>query len=221
MAIDLPSTPELSPLAAAAYEQAQATARLVRVALQLEWTIFTRFIVGVIVVTLLTVIYLLLTLRNARQPLVIWERLNKPIVKLFRPWIFARLLANADPYAQSIDLRVATFSKGFCTGFMRDHKRNRNPFRSIHATALATFAETIGGLALMSTLGKKDRAILTSLKMEYKKKARGLLTASSDFTPPTYAAGKQDIETMVVIKDRMLDTVAIAHLGWSVDTKEA
>ena len=104
MAIDLPS-PEygsLSPLAAAAYEQMQATARLVRVALQLEWTIFTRFIVGVIVVTLLTVVYLLFTLRKARQPLIIWERLNKPIIKLFRPWIFARLLAKADPYAESI-----------------------------------------------------------------------------------------------------------------------
>ena len=37
---------------------------------------------------------------------------------------------------------------------------------SIHATALATFAETIGGLALMSTLKNKDRAILVSLRME-------------------------------------------------------
>ncbi|KAG2220270.1 hypothetical protein INT45_009885 [Circinella minor] len=222
MAIDFPSHEygSLSPLAAAAYEQMQATARLVRVALQLEWTIFTRFIVGVIVITLLTVVYLLFTLRKARQPLIIWERLNKPIIKLFRPWIFGRLLAKADPYAESIDLRVATFSKGFCTGFMRDHKRNRNPFKSIHATALATFAETIGGLAITSTLGKKDRAILTSLKMEYKKKARGLLTASSDFTPPQYTVGRQEVQTVVVIKDRMLDTVAIGHFDWAVDTKE-
>ena len=41
-----------------------------------------------------------------------------------------------------------------------------NIYYSVHATALATFAETIGGLAIMSTLGTKDRAILTSLKME-------------------------------------------------------
>lgn len=37
---------------------------------------------------------------------------------------------------------------------------------SIHATALATFAETTGGLALLSNLKKKDRAILVSIKME-------------------------------------------------------
>ena len=104
MAVDTPS-PEytsLSPLVTAMYEHMEATARLVRVALALEMTIFTRFIVGVIVATGITVIYLLLTLRNGRQPLVIWERLNKPIVKLFRPWIFAHLLGKADPYAQSI-----------------------------------------------------------------------------------------------------------------------
>jgi hypothetical protein len=39
---------------------------------------------------------------------------------------------------------------------------------SIHPTALATFAETTGGLALMSNLKKKDRAILVSIKMEVK-----------------------------------------------------
>ncbi|KAI9312112.1 hypothetical protein BX666DRAFT_1866618 [Dichotomocladium elegans] len=212
---------DLSPLTTAIYEHFEASARLIRVALALEWTIFSRFIVGVLLVTLITVIYLLLTMRNARQPLVIWERLNKPIIKLFRPWIFQYLLNNADPYCQSIDLRIATFSRGFCTGFMRDRSRTRNPFRSTHAAALTTFAETIGGLALMSTIKPKDRAILISLRMEYKKKARGLLTASSDFTPPTFDIGTQEIETEVVIKDRMLDTVAIGHFVWMVETKEA
>jgi hypothetical protein len=37
---------------------------------------------------------------------------------------------------------------------------------SIHPTALATFAETTGGLALLSNMRKKDRAILISIKME-------------------------------------------------------
>jgi hypothetical protein len=42
-------------------------------------------------------------------------------------------------------------------------------FKSIHPTALATFAETVGGLALLSNLKKKDRAILVSLKVEVRK----------------------------------------------------
>lgn len=91
-----------SPLATAIYEHFQATVRLIQVALMLEWTIFTRFVVGVILATILSVLYLVFSLRNARQPLVIWERLNKPLVKLFRAWIFAWLLGNADPYVRSI-----------------------------------------------------------------------------------------------------------------------
>lgn len=89
-------------LTTAFYEHIEATTRLIRVALELEWTIFTRFVVGVILGTFLTVLYLLFTLRNTRQPLTTWERLNKPVVKLFRPWIFSLLLGHADPYAKSI-----------------------------------------------------------------------------------------------------------------------
>lgn len=41
-----------------------------------------------------------------------------------------------------------------------------NILHRIHPTALATFAETTGGLALLSNLKKKDKAILISIKME-------------------------------------------------------
>lgn len=103
-----PTTPAeaaASPFTAALYGHMEATVHLVRVALELEWTIFTRFIVGVILVTLISLVYLLFTMRNARQPLSIWERLNKPLIKLFRPRIFAYLLGKADPYATSIGKR--------------------------------------------------------------------------------------------------------------------
>jgi acyl-coenzyme A thioesterase PaaI-like protein len=38
--------------------------------------------------------------------------------------------------------------------------------QSIHATALATFAETVGGLAALSTLKKQDKANLRNLSIE-------------------------------------------------------
>ncbi|KAI8070053.1 hypothetical protein BC940DRAFT_20404 [Gongronella butleri] len=216
------SSSKYADLGQALSEHFQATLHLSRVALALEWTILTRFIVGVVVSTLLSIIYLVWTLRGSRQPLHVWEKLNKPVIKLFRPKIFAFLLCGVNPYVGSIDIRISTFSKGFCTGIMRDRQKNRNPFKSIHATALATLAETVGELALLSTLGPKDRAILIEIKMEFTKKARGLLTASSDFTPPmtteTTEANEEgnEAKTVVVIKDRVLDTVAEAHLTWNV-----
>ncbi|CAO3598739.1 unnamed protein product [Absidia cylindrospora] len=159
-------SPEQSILSKALYQHLQATIQLFQVALALEWTILTRFIVGVIVATCLSILYLVWTLRESQQPLVVWEKLNKPLITLFRPKLFAYLLSGVNPYAGSVDLRISTFSKGFCTGIMRDRHRNRNSYKSIHATALATLAETIGELALLSTLGTKDSAILISMTMD-------------------------------------------------------
>ncbi|OBZ91609.1 hypothetical protein A0J61_00347 [Choanephora cucurbitarum] len=208
---DLESSPSL--LADAFSQHVQASIQLVKVALELEWTIFTRFAVGVIAATFLSVIYLVLTLRNSRRPLVVWEKLNKPLIKAFRPTIFAFLLGNINPYSKSI-------------GFMRDRHRNRNPFRSIHATALATFAESVGELGLLSILkDSKDEITLLSLELEFKKKARGLLTASTDFNLPENEQievdvdGQRQVKIDVVVKDRTLDTVAIAHLVWMVQSK--
>ncbi|GAA5805805.1 hypothetical protein HPULCUR_011331 [Helicostylum pulchrum] len=213
------ATPSL--LADAFSQHIQATIQLTKVALELEWTIFTRFTVGVITATMLSIIYLVLTLRNSKRPLVVWEKLNKPLIKLFRPRIFAFLLGNMNPYSKSIDMRISTFSRGFCTGFMRDRHRNRNPFKSIHATALATFAESVGELGLLSSLKDKEEITLLSLELE----ARGLLTASTDFTLPQDTDKDEEemssrkVNVQVVVKDRTLDTVAIAHLVWVVEKK--
>ena len=94
------ATPSL--LADAFSEHVQATIQLTKVALELEWTVFTRFTVGVIAATFLSIIYLVWTLRHSRRPLVVWEKLNKPLIKIFRPKIFAFLLGNINPYSGSI-----------------------------------------------------------------------------------------------------------------------
>jgi hypothetical protein len=52
------------------------------------------------------------------------------------------------------------------------------------------------------------------------KKARGLLTASSDYTLPSDFSGKNEVQTEVVVKDRTLDTVALATLVWVVERKD-
>ena len=49
----------------------------------------------------------------------------------------------------------------------------RNPFQSIHAGALATLAETAGGLAAIGQLKPKDRFIPVELNCKYQVKAKG------------------------------------------------
>ncbi|KAI8974130.1 hypothetical protein BDB01DRAFT_807711 [Pilobolus umbonatus] len=214
--------PDSSPLISALYGHLEATINLIQAILKLEWTIFSRLIAGLVILTFLYIIYIVITLRHSRHPLLIWNKLGKPVVKLFRPLTFSYLLNSSDPYARSINMRVSTFSRGFCTAIMRDRHYSRNSQHSVHPGAIATFAETVGGLALLSNLKKKDRAILIAFNMEYKKKAKGLLTASSDYTLPSdLEEGSHEIKVEVVVKDRSLDTVAIAHLLWNVQTKDA
>ncbi|KAI8063913.1 hypothetical protein BC940DRAFT_306681 [Gongronella butleri] len=195
----------------------QATLHLIHVFLALEWTVFSRMVVAVLCMAVVYLVYLVFTLRNVRQPLTVWEQLGKPVIKPIRPWVYSLLLGKIDPYASSIDMRVSSLSRGYCTAVMRDRHGNRNPFKSIHATAMATFAETVGGLALMSQFKRQDRAILVSLSAQYEKKARGLLTASSSYVLAKDMTGAHEITTTVIIKDRRLDTVATVSLGWTLD----
>lgn len=97
-----------SPFLAALYGHLQATIHLVQVALKLEWTIFTRLVGGLTFITFAYLIYIMITLRHGRHPLMIWEKLGKPVVKIFRPWTFAYLLNNSDPYARSIGKYIYT-----------------------------------------------------------------------------------------------------------------
>lgn len=108
---------ETSPLIAALYSHLEATIHLIQVAVKLEWTIFSRLIGTLLVTTFAYIVYILISLRHGRHPLMIWEKLGKPVVKIFRPWTFARLLNNSDPYASSIGMKTRVI----CCLYMLTH----------------------------------------------------------------------------------------------------
>lgn len=93
---------------------------------------------------------------------------------------------------------------------MRDSTSTRNPFKCQHAGALATFGETIGGLAVFSALKPKDRCILTALEAKYVRKARGPITGTASFKrPDDLKPGQNTVPIEIVLKDFLLETVAI------------
>ena len=94
--------PQWSALISAYNGQVKATTRLVSIALKLEWTILTRFIIGVAVATLVSIFYLIWSLRYAQKIYEIWESLNKPVIKLFRARIFAFIYGNINPFIKSL-----------------------------------------------------------------------------------------------------------------------
>ncbi|KAI7860144.1 hypothetical protein BDC45DRAFT_495781 [Circinella umbellata] len=216
-----------SALFSAYNDQVKATTRLVGIILELEWTILTRFIIGAIVATLFSILYLVWNLRHAQKIYVVWESLNKPVIKLFRAKIFALIYGNINPSIKSLesfiicyvvtDIQVSTFSKGFCTAILPVQKRNRDQQKTTHSEVIVLLAQTVSDLALQSVLKKDHRIILKTLRMKYFKKKNahdGLLTATSDQFSLIY--DQSTISSQVIVKDYMLDTVAIANLEWNI-----
>ena len=86
----------------------------------------------------------------------------------------------------------------------------RNHLRSVHAIAMVNLGEMATGLALNSGLPAGARSILLSIKVDFTKKARGLLTASCECALPQDNS-KQDMSLKAEIRDADSEVVASLH----------
>lgn len=150
--------------------------------------------------------------------LKIWNRLS-PLP--FGKTIFNIILGLKVPYTASICPRVQTLSAGKAMIQMRDRRKVRNHLSSIHAIALINLGEVASGLAVLTFLPPKTRAIVTRLEIDYLKKARGTLTATSDFASqmggkPLSITDKQAFEAIAVIRDSAEEIVARVKAHWLV-----
>ena len=132
-------------------------------------------------------------------------------------WLFSRLLARRVPYSGSIGARIIVLEPGYARIELPDRRRLRNHLDSIHAVALANLAELVSGLAMMAALPTGLRAIVTTLHIDYLKKARGTLVAESRCRLPDRQAelGEAiDHKVTAVIVDGDHDIVATAEICW-------
>lgn len=145
--------------------------------------------------------------------LTTWRRLSG------RPggiWLFNRLLGRMVPYTGALGARVVSLEPGRSTVVLRDRRGVRNHLRSVHAVALANLAELCSGSAMLTALPPGVRGIVTHLEIEYLKKARGTLTATSQVEVPAI-----DRPTVVCPEAHILDEsgelVAKARVTWRVE----
>jgi len=150
--------------------------------------------------------------------LMLWKRLGgNPVGR----YLFNYLLRRAVPYSGSIYPKVQKLSPGFVDVCMQDHRRVRNHLHCIHAIALANLGELASGLAMLSALPSSTKAIVTHIEMEYRKKARGQLTATGIAEPPSNITTSIDVLVHAEIKNQEGVVVAVAHVLWRLAPRES
>jgi len=141
-----------------------------------------------------------------------WKRFsNKPGGK----WIFSRIVGFTVPYTGSIAANVALLEPGRGQITLKERRKINNHLRSVHAIALANLAEMVTGLTLLNSLPDDTRGILTSMQIQYHKKARGLLTAECDCEIPENNE-ERELQLSGEIKNESGEVVATATATWRI-----
>ena len=103
------------------------------------------------------------------------------------------------------------FERGQARVRLVQRRAIENHLGSIHAIALANLAELTGNLALAYAMPDDARFIVTSLAIDYVKKARGSIEAICKCTPPD-SSERREYPLEVHISDAHGALVASAHI---------
>ncbi|TNF38285.1 MAG: DUF4442 domain-containing protein [Deltaproteobacteria bacterium] len=133
--------------------------------------------------------------------------------------IFSALVGMAAPYTGTIGAQVVELRRGFARVELRDRRFVRNHLRSVHAVALVNLAELAGNVALAYSMPDDARFIVAGLSIEYIKKARGTIVATSECPVPE-SSERQEFEVPVEMRDESGDVVARCTLRSLVGPKK-
>ncbi|MCB9597178.1 MAG: DUF4442 domain-containing protein [Sandaracinaceae bacterium] len=133
--------------------------------------------------------------------------------------VFSRLVGMAAPYTGSIGARVLELREGYSRVELRDRRAVRNHLDCVHAIALANLAELTGNVAVAYTLPDDARFIVKGMSIEYLKKARGTILASST-CPAIDDAHERELEIEVSLQNLDGDEVARAVLQTLIGPKK-
>ncbi len=126
---------------------------------------------------------------------------------------FSKLIGVKIPYSGSIDAEVQELADGHAVVTLKDRRAVRNHLNCVHAVALMNLGEVTTGLAVFHRLDGRAKGIVTALRMEYVKKARGTITATCDTDLPT-EPGKHDLTVEGTLRNDAGETVAKVWATW-------
>jgi acyl-coenzyme A thioesterase PaaI-like protein len=123
--------------------------------------------------------------------------------------LFSRLVGRMAPYSGTIQARVTVLRAGYAEVEMHDRRPVRDHLDHVHRLALANLAELAGQVALMYSLPDDARFVVTGMKIEYTKPARGTITAVGEPPIPRSSAYAQ-VDVPITLRDARGEPVARA-----------
>lgn len=149
---------------------------------------------------------------------------SSPAERLTRAWrrlaplpggraVFGLLLRRIVPYSATVHPRIEVLRPGYARITITDRRSVRNHLRSIHAIALANVAELTCGLAMTMALDAGVRGIVLGMSIDFRKKARGTITAEATVEAPAVAE-ERDVDIAASLYDASGDLVAHATVRW-------
>lgn len=141
-----------------------------------------------------------------------WKKIEN---NAFGRWLFNKVIFLINPYTAALGANIVKLRKGYAKIQLKERRAVRNHLNSIHAIALTNLGEFTSGMALISMFEENMRGIPIEIKINFYKKARGLLTAECETSLPEFH--DQTEHTVVsVIKDEVGDEVATVTVVWKL-----
>ena len=134
--------------------------------------------------------------------------------------LFSLMVGRAAPYTGSIGAQVRELRVGFARVTMRDRPHLRNHLSCVHAVALANLGELTGNVALAYSLPDDARFIVAGMQIEYKKKARGMITGICE-APAVDSSERMEYEVVVSLRDESNEEVTRCVLRTLVGPKKS
>lgn len=128
-------------------------------------------------------------------------------------WLFTQVVKLMIPYTGSVSPRVDLLEPGHARIAIRQRRRLEQHLGSIHAIALANVAEFASGAAMSTALPAGYRGIVTKLRMEYFKKARGTVTAEARTQLPSLSV-EADHDFVADVTDENGELVCRGTFTW-------